>query len=89
MKWELYEDGVCLQQGTLSPDVAPLTKKVVTLPYKRPTLKPGCEYRLMITSSLKADEIWAKKGHVLAWDQLELPGDSWQYLLTRPSERPC
>ena len=77
MKWELYEDGTCLQQGNISADVEPLSKKVVTLPYKRPAIKPGCEYRLMITSSLKDDEIWAQKGHIAAWDQLELP---WRQL---------
>lgn len=83
MKWELYEDGTCLQQGTLTPDVEPLGKKVVTVPYSRPVLKPGCEYRLMITSALKADEIWAQKGHVAAWDQLELP---WRQLAV-PSDK--
>ena len=77
IKWALYEDSTCLQQGVLTPDVPPLDKKVVTLPYNRPAIKPGCEYRLMITSSLKTDEIWAKKGHVMAWNQLELP---WRQL---------
>ena len=83
MKWELYEDGVCLQQGTITPDVEPLSKKIITLPYNRPAIKPGCEYRLMITSALKADEIWAQKGHVAAWDQLELP---WRQL-AMPSDK--
>ena len=32
---------------------------------------------MMITSSLKDDEIWAQKGHIAAWDQLELP---WRQL---------
>lgn len=83
MTWELYEDGVCLQQGTITPDVEPLSKKIITLPYSRPAIKPGCEYRLTITSALKADELWAQKGHVAAWDQLELP---WQQLAT-PSDK--
>ena len=72
-KWALYEDDVCLQEGQLALDLEPLSKKVITLPYQRPTIKPGCEYRLMLTSSLSADEIWAEKGTVMAWDQLELP----------------
>ena len=83
MTWDLYEDGVCLQQGTITPDVEPLSKKIITLPYSRPAIKPGCEYRLTITSALKADELWAQKGHVVAWDQLELP---WQQLAT-PSDK--
>ena len=60
-----------------------MAKKVVTLSYSRPAIKPGCEYRLMITSSLKDDEVWAKKGHVMAWDQLELP---WRQLAV-PSDK--
>ena len=72
-KWALYEDDVCLQEGQLALDLEPLSKKVITLPYQRPTIKPGCEYRLMLTSSLAADEIWAERGTVMAWDQLELP----------------
>ena len=83
MKWELYEDDKCLQQGTLGPNVEPLSRKVITLPYSRPEIKPGCEYRIMITSALKADEIWADKGLVMAWDQLELP---WRQL-SIPSDK--
>ena len=35
----------------------------------------GKEYRVTITSTLKKDEVWAKAGHEVAWDQLEL--SSW------------
>lgn len=75
--WELYEDGVCIQQGQLPLDVAPLSRQVITLPYQRPAIKAGCEYRLMLVSRLSADQLWAPKGHVVAWDQLELP---WRQL---------
>ena len=72
-KWSLYEDGVCLQEGMIDLDIEPLSRKVITLPYSIPEIKPGCEYRLMLESSLKEDEIWAEKGTVMAWDQFELP----------------
>ena len=72
-KWSLYEDGVCIQAGTVNLDIEPLSKKVVTLPYSMPEIKPGCEYWLMLESCLKEDELWAAKGTVMAWDQFELP----------------
>ena len=72
-KWSLYEDGTCLQEGMIDLDIEPLSRQVITLPYSMPEIKPGCEYRLMVESSLKEDEIWAEKGTVMAWDQFELP----------------
>lgn len=71
--WQLFEDGNCIQQGKIELDLDPLSKRVIKVPYQRPSLKPGCEYRLMFTSTLKKDEIWAQKGHIVAWDQIELP----------------
>lgn len=72
-KWSLYEDGICKQEGTIALDIEPLSKKIIELPYDRPEIKPGCEYWLMLESSLKEDEIWAEKGTVMSWDQFELP----------------
>lgn len=72
-RWQLFEDGTCIQEGSLDLDVAPLSRSILDLPYQRPSLKPGCEYRLMLTSQLRDDQLWAQKGHVVAWDQLELP----------------
>ncbi len=73
--WCLTEDGDQILSGELDLDVAPLSRQIIHLPYnsKRSTVKPGCEYRLMTESSLKKDEIWAPAGHIVAWDQMELP----------------
>jgi beta-galactosidase len=38
-----------------------------------PAIQPGVEYRITVRSLLKKDELWAKAGHEVAWDQLELP----------------
>lgn len=72
-KWELYEDGTCIEQGTMDLDIEPLSRKMVKVPFHTPELKAGCEYFLMLTCSLAKDEIWAEKGLVMAWDQFELP----------------
>lgn len=71
--WFLEADGEILQQGELRLSIPPLTKKQVKIPYTKPVLEPGKEYRITISSSLKKDEYWASAGYEVAWDQLELP----------------
>ena len=72
-KWQLFEDGECIQQGSLDLDIEPLSKKIVKIPFHTPELKPGREYFLKLSSALAKDEIWGEKGLVMAWDQFELP----------------
>ncbi|MDR1381661.1 MAG: DUF4981 domain-containing protein [Tannerella sp.] len=81
-RWALEADGQTLQQGVLTPDVPPLSKKIIRIPYSRPEIKPDTEYRISIRSLLKKDERWAAAGHEVAWEQLELP---WR----RPSPSPA
>ena len=71
--WQLQEDGDVLQEGTLELDIEPLTRKVVKVPFDMPQIKPGKDYRLLISSRLRNDEIWAAKGHEVAFDQFDLP----------------
>lgn len=70
--WTLMADGNAIEQGTLNISTAPQQKEIITIPYHKPSIEAGNEYRVMITASLKNDEIWAKTGHEVAWDQLEL-----------------
>jgi beta-galactosidase len=72
-QWFLEADGDILQQGELNLNTQPLSKELIHIPYTQPTLEAGKEYRILLTSSLKKDEIWAPAGHEVAWDQLELP----------------
>ena len=72
-RWFLEADGEVLEEGELNLQVPPLTKKQIQIPYNKPTIAPGKEYRITISVSLKNDEIWAPAGHEVAWDQLELP----------------
>ena len=73
--WALMADGEVLEEGDIQFSAAPGEKQTIRIPYHKPAIIPGKEYRVMITSSLKKDEIWAKAGHEVAWDQLELT--SW------------
>lgn len=72
--WELACDGSVIQSDTLQPlDIKPGLEKPITLPITPPPLHPGAEYFLKITAQLKNDTSWAKRGHVLAWEQFKLP----------------
>ncbi len=71
--WALTQDCEEIQKGVVGDVIAPLGKKMVKLPVRLPEILPGKEYRLEFTVSLKQDECWAKKGHVVAWEQVDLP----------------
>ena len=68
-------DGDVIEEGDIQLTTAPQQSQVVRIPYHKPAITPGKEYRVTITSTLKKDEVWAKAGHEVAWDQLELT--SW------------
>ena len=72
-RWELLEDGVAVAHGALDlPSVPPLARQTVQIPLPAVPTKPGAEYFLNISFHLKADTLWAKKGHLVAHDQLAL-----------------
>jgi len=71
-RWTLTEDDAVLQSGTLDLDLKPQSRGKVTIPYSKPEIVPGKEYRLNISSALKQDEPWAGKGFEVSWDQFEL-----------------
>jgi len=72
--WELAEDGVVVSRGRL-PRLRTAAGQVeeLTLPLRRPAARPGAEYFLKVTFALAADTPWARRGHVVAWDQFEMP----------------
>ena len=75
--WEIAEDGVVIRRGKLPRlTLAPQAEQEVALQLDKPALKPGAEYWLKIEFKLAADELWAPKGHVVAWDQMRLPWEA-------------
>lgn len=71
--WELTENGVVKQRGRLPRlRTAAGQAEEVALGLTRPSVLPGREYLLKVTFTLAADAPWAKRGHVVAWDQFEL-----------------
>ena len=70
--WALMADNQVVEEGDIQLSTSPQQRQVVKIPYHKPSIVAGKEYRLTITTALKKDEIWAKAGHEVAWDQLEL-----------------
>ena len=69
--WEVTQNGQVVQIGSLGVvPVAPLEKKSVTIPLSKP--QTDGQYHLKVSFVLNSDTPWAKKGHVVAWDQFEL-----------------
>jgi len=70
--WELLEDGEIVESGNIdSPDIEPGETGVVNIPFQT-DLKDGNDYFLKVIFSLRNDELWAKAGHIIAWDQFSL-----------------
>jgi beta-galactosidase len=74
IKWELTENGVVIQNGTItSQKINPQSTKVITIPFEKPTLKTKTEYHLQINFHLKKKTDWAEKDFLIAWEQFKLP----------------
>ncbi len=74
--WELTEDGVVIQSGTLPTlNTRPDATQQVIVPFQQPVVKPGREYHLKVTFALAEDTNWAPRGHTVAWEQFALPFD--------------
>jgi len=72
--WELLEDGYKIKKGKLSElDIKPQDGKAVKLPIDLKKLKTGKEYFVNFFAKLSEDELWAKKGFVIASGQVKLP----------------
>lgn len=73
--WELTKDGKVVQRGRLPRLRTPAGQsEEVTLAVPRSfDGVPGTEYFLKVTFALAADAPWAKRGHVVAWDQFAIP----------------
>ncbi len=85
--WALTQDCEVIQKGTVTEVVGPMAAKIVRLPVTVPEIQAGKEYRLEFTVKLRNDEIWAGKGHVVAFEQVDLPWRKSEVLPQQPSDR--
>ncbi|WP_406221377.1 glycoside hydrolase family 2 TIM barrel-domain containing protein [Streptomyces canus] len=78
--WTLSADGKVVQRGKLTRvqlNLAPLSSKDVTVPYKLPSAPaPGTEYFLQLSFTTKESTSWARAGFEVAKQQLAVDADS-------------
>ncbi|WP_020119095.1 glycoside hydrolase family 2 TIM barrel-domain containing protein [Streptomyces canus] len=78
--WTLSADGKVVQRGKLTRDqlnVAPLSSKDITVPYKLPsTPAPGTEYHLRLSFATRESTPWARAGFEVAAQQLAVDANS-------------
>jgi beta-galactosidase len=72
-EWTLQGNGDILDHGILPLTLEPQKKVVVTIPFKKPVIRDGVEYRLLISFHQKNKTQWAGPGFEIAWDQFDLP----------------
>lgn len=72
INWQLEASGKVIQEGTMPLSLPAQTTAQCTIPYRKPELSPGVEYRLTLNCALTADELWAKSGYEIGWEQLDL-----------------
>lgn len=72
IKWEVVEDGLVRESGTMdAPALAPDAETVIVVPFDN-KMDAGKEYFLNVYFAQKEDNIWAKKGHIVASEQFAL-----------------
>ncbi|WP_030609366.1 glycoside hydrolase family 2 TIM barrel-domain containing protein [Streptomyces fulvoviolaceus] len=78
--WALIEDGEVVRRGRLTRDqldLAPLSSKDITVPYKLPDDPAlGAEYFLQLSFTIRESTPWAKAGFELAKQQLAVDAGS-------------
>jgi beta-galactosidase len=71
--WELAEDGRPIQNGEIKPLALEAGGEgELKIPFNKAALRAGSEYHIQIQFTLPKEELWAKKGHIVAWDQFAL-----------------
>ncbi len=69
----LREDGrIVLRKSLTTPDVLPGQEATIDISPYLPRMKPGAEYHADLQFMLAQDEAWAKKGFVIASNQLQV-----------------
>ena len=72
--WSLVSDGKTIQSGVLPAlNLSPGQSATVIVPFHAPVITPGSEYWLKIELRLHEDALWARKGHIVACEQLSVP----------------
>jgi beta-galactosidase len=83
-EWVLQRDDEVLARGVLPLNLEPQKSITVTIPFRKPELKEGVEYRLLVSFRQKERTLWAGPGFEIAWEQMELPWFKPLQAITKP-----
>ena len=75
--WELTVDGEVVQNGSLGQlTIPPHESGELIIPFEDLAFPRGSECLLKLSFALRGDAPWAEVGHVVAWDQFEVPRET-------------
>ncbi|KFZ21186.1 Beta-galactosidase [Thermotoga neapolitana LA10] len=80
--WRIRKDGEVVREERFKLSARPGEKKILKIPL--PEMEDS-EYFLEICFSLSEDTLWAKKGHVVAWEQFLIKPPSFEKTVVRES----
>ncbi len=70
LNWEITKNGKVTKRGKIKKlSVPPLTSKQITLKYDASKIDRQADYLIKVYFTLANDTAWAKRGHLVAWDQ--------------------
>lgn len=73
LEWQVLRNGVCVEQGDMSPFLQPGEQSVLELPIEA-VVTNDADWHLTVKWCLAQSAAWAETGHCLAWDQFALVG---------------
>ncbi len=73
VKWSVTSSGSVIQKGIVMPVAVPPGTGRICVPVRSPIITAGSEYYIILEFVLKAASDWAPAGHVVAWEQFQLP----------------
>ncbi|MBD3256156.1 MAG: DUF4981 domain-containing protein [Candidatus Lokiarchaeota archaeon] len=72
--WELTENGIKIKTGVIEDiEIPPNQRKEIILELIDFTQSPKKEFHIKLSTMLAKDRPWAERGHVLAWNQFQIP----------------
>jgi len=90
ISWRLSADGDVLQTGALPRlSTSAGASETITIPFRKPELKPGAEVWLTLSFTLAEDTLWAERGHQVAWAQFKVPFDVPAAPALQPEDMPA
>lgn len=74
ISWSLAANGNVIQSGVMPVFNLPAGETGnIRVPFTKPVLLAAAQYWLTLSFKLREDKIWAKRGHVVAWEQVSVP----------------